>query len=116
MAVKQIDCKRYQEYQYVTDRRTAFIPSGGETGARKDKNEGNPFPIFPTAESRIKKLDNGAGSAYGWLTSTITTATGSWAFEQINVIYTNGRIAGKSIANSSGEVTVDFGLCFAFNV
>ena len=116
MAVKQIDCKRYQEYQYVTDRRTAFIPSGGETGARNDKNEGNPFPIFPTAESRIKKLDNGAGSAYGWLTSTITTATGSWAFEQINVIYTNGRIAGKSIANSSGEVTVDFGLCFAFNV
>ena len=89
--------------QACTDK--VFLPGFNELGYTNQNYDGNQtkFPIFSNNNSRIKKMNNGSGSAEYWWTRS---PTGSSGFRSVG---TNGDWA-YSVADGSG------GVCFCFNI
>ena len=90
--------------QACTDK--VFLPGFKELGW-SDNYDGNQvkFPIFTDYDSRIKKLNNGSGSATSWWTrSPAYNSSGSF-----RVVYTDGGWSYYSAGDSRG-------VCVCFNI
>ena len=102
-------------YDILTSRCKLFLFADPEVGANKTAapymNEVDPgaetlqLPIFTDNASRIKKTDNGTGSAYGWWLRS-ATASNTTYFE---IVDSNGYIPISY--NASGAGGVCFGFC-----
>ena len=90
--------------QACTDK--VFLPGFKELGFTYENYDGNQvkFPIFSDNNSRIKKLNNGAGSANYWW-----TRSPSYSSSDFRRVLADG-------GWSSFIATVGYGVCFCFNV
>lgn len=110
-AIKAVDKKTSAGSQSTTintDSMKLFLFSAIENGLRTTdnvyKDEGETYPIFTDNASRIKRLENGAGSASTWWERS-PSATASTHF---CYVYSNGSANSNYVSYSSG---VCFGFC-----
>ena len=110
-AIKAVDKKTSAGSQSTTINTNSmklFLFSPVENGLRTEtdvyKDEGETYPIFTDNASRIKKLANGAGSAYWWWERSPYTGSSTYFCG----VHSNGGATSGSASNSNG---VCFGFC-----
>lgn len=110
--IKAVDKKTSAGQQSTTintDSMKLFLFSAIENGLRTTtavyKDEGETYPIFTDNTSRIKYLENGAGSAYNWWERSPVAASSTG----FCIVYSSGIAISNNAYNS-------YGVCFGFCV
>lgn len=80
--------------------------AGTPGGTWVSNNEGTQYPVFSSDASRVKKLSNGTGDAYGWWLRS----------PRLNSSYYFCTVRSLGNAGNGADASDTYGVCFGFCV